>query len=113
MGPQYQTSRACPDAAPARSQGYGMAIPGSSYEFEECPAYYLRTLGMQLPADHLVDGRHPVSLISADVAELEAGAIRYRDLTPKRAALTQLYQAERDAAREHARKHPKREAGRG
>jgi hypothetical protein len=110
MPPNYQRSVACPDVATTLPEGCTVPIPGSDYEFHECPQYYLRTMSMDLPADHLVDGRHPIALVSADVAELEAGAIRYRDLTPKRASLSQLYQIERDAARAFARK---KEGGRG
>ncbi len=104
MGIAYQRRLGCPDLGAPLPDGIALPIRGSTFELEECPAYYLRTIGMQLPAEHLVDGRHPVSIVSADVAELEAGAIRYSDLPPKRATLTQLYQQERDAAREHARK---------
>lgn len=111
MGRAYQESFACPDLAPALPEGCSLPIPGSSYEFRHCPQYSLRTAGMGLPAEHLIDGvRHPVMPVSADVAELEAGAIRYSDLTPKRSALTQLYQAETAAAREHARKNPRKDA---
>jgi hypothetical protein len=82
-----------------------MPIPGSSgYEFNDCPAYYLRTAGMGLPADHLVDGViHPAQPVSEWAFEVESGARNVDTLSAKAASLVHLYIAEKRARDEYER----------
>jgi hypothetical protein len=75
---------ACPDRAGRKPPGYENPIPGSREAFDDCPAYYLRTAGMGLPAEHLIDGvTHPAELVQGWAFEVEAGARMIDTLSPK------------------------------
>ena len=80
-----------------------LPIPGSTYQFDECPAYYLRTVGMRLPADHLIDGTtHPARLISEYAFEVESGARNVDTLSPKVRELVHLYLNEKRQREDYA-----------
>lgn len=83
-------------------------IPGSKYEFDDCPAYYLRTAPMGLPADHLLDGyTHPANLISEYAFEVESGARNVDTLSPKVRELVHLWLVEKRRRDDHDREMKK------
>lgn len=87
---------ACPDLGVTREPGNFNPVPGSKYQFPDCPAYYLRTEGMGLPADHLIDGiTHPAQLVSEYAVEIENGARNVETLSPKVRELVHLHLAEK------------------
>ncbi len=88
-------------------------VPGSSFDFDDCPAYYLRTGGGELPAEHLMeDGSHPASLVSEWAFEVESGARNIDTLSAKGREGVHLYLSEKrsrdDFAAEKRRKEAKR-----
>ncbi len=67
-------------------------------EFRECPAYFLRTVRSDLPAEHLIDdGTHPATLIGEWAFEVESGSRNVDTLSPKARDLVHLYLGERGA----------------
>ncbi len=89
-----------------------LPIVGSTYEFDDCPAYYLRTAGMGLPAVHLLDDRaHPAMLVSEWAFEVESGSRSIETLSPKARELVHLHLKER-GSRERKESEMRR-AGRG
>jgi hypothetical protein len=98
MGLEYQQRHGCPDLGPPERPITPIPVPGSEYEFPECPGYFVRTGSNGLDARFLVGGRHPAEIVAGAVAELEAGAVRARDLAPKVVGLARLMQSERMAA---------------
>lgn len=108
-----RASWACPDLGLAKEPGYYLPVDGTSYEFPECPQFWLRTAGMRLDAPHLIDGTiHPASLVSRRAAELENGAIRADDIAPRVRELIHIWLPEREAAREHERERTREEGKR-
>jgi hypothetical protein len=96
---------ACPDLGVTREPGTYNPIPGSSYEFDDCPAYYLRTASMGMPAEHLIDGNtHPATLVSEWAFELESGSRSVDSLSPKARDLVHLHLNERAAKMSHEAK---------
>lgn len=84
-------------------------VPGSSYMFDDCPAYYLRTARHDLPAEHLIDGHtHPAHIVSEYAFEIETGSRSVETLSPKVRELVHLHlheaRARDDFAREKERK---------
>ncbi len=76
----------------------GLGVP--VVEFDDCPAYYLRRAGMDLPAEHLLDdGTHPATLVNDWAFEVEAGSRNVDTLSPKARELVHLHLNEK-AARE-------------
>jgi hypothetical protein len=89
-----------------------LPIDGSSIEFPECPAAYLRTAqevtilrlrtGKPVFAKHLIDGHvHPSTLASEAAFELEAGARNGDSLSPKLLEAAHLWLREKNAARDY------------
>jgi hypothetical protein len=107
---KFRARWACPDLGPPDPHGPIQVIPGSPHDFPDCPAYYLRTADVGLPAEHLLDGmEHPASLVAIRAAEFERGAITMKDVTPKVRDGIHIWLEERDAAREHARERERAE----
>ncbi len=103
---------ACPDLGRKKPDGLYNPIPGSLEEFDDCPAYYLRTTGMGLPAVHLIDGvTHPGSIVSQWAFEIEAGARLVDSLSPKAMELVHIHLSEKRARDDYASE--KRKAARG
>jgi hypothetical protein len=74
----------CPDLGTPKRIGYYQPIPGSDEQFPDCPKYYLRQLGDDLPAVHLIDdATHPAMLASMAATEIESGARTAESLSPK------------------------------
>lgn len=88
---------ACPDLGASKEPGRFNPVPGAKFdEFDDCPAYYLRTASMRLPADHLIDGMtHPATLIQEYAFEIENGARSVETVSPKVRDLVHLHLAER------------------
>ncbi len=83
---------ACPDLGIKKAEGMFQPIPGSKYEFDDCPAYYLRTANMKMPAEHLIDGHtHPAILVSELAFEIESGSRNVDTLSPKTRELVHLH----------------------
>lgn len=100
---------ACPDLGLVKREGCYLPIPGSREEFPGCPAYSLRTAGMGMPADHLIDGAiHPAHLIQPKTVELEAGALVADSLSPKVHELTHLWLREKQSRREYEQEQRKK-----
>lgn len=79
-----------------------MPVPGSKFEFDDCPAYYLRTAGMGLKAEHLIDGHtHPAQLIAEFAMEIESGARNVETISPKARELVHLHFREKRQREEH------------
>lgn len=75
---------ACPDLGAKRPEGLYNPIPGSREQFDDCPAYYLRTGANGMSAPHLIDGStHAAALVSQWAFEVEAGARNVETLSPK------------------------------
>ncbi len=75
-----------------------LPIVGTSYEFDDCPAYYLRTAGMGLPASHLLeDMGHPAMMVGEWAFEVETGSRNIETLSPKARELVHLHLRERDS----------------
>lgn len=86
----------CPDLGAKKGPGQENPVPGSRHEFPECPAYFLRTRDLDMPAEHLVGGvHHPAELIRDRASELEVGAISADQLSPKERELAHLWLRER------------------
>ena len=93
-------------------------VPGSSFEFYDCPAYYLRVASNDLPAEHLIDGfTHPAHIVEEFAFEIESGARNVESLSPKAIELVHLFFGERRArdikVRELQKEQNEREAPRG
>lgn len=104
---------ACPDLKVTRAPGFFNPVPGSEFQFDDCPAAYLRTAGMGLPAEHLIDGMtHPSQLVSEYAFEVESGSRSIETLSPKAREGVHLHLAEKrsrdDFAAEKRRKAAKR-----
>lgn len=105
---QMRRAWACHDLPNVKEPGHLMVIPGSKYEFDKCPAGYLRTASMALPAPFLIDGAtHPATLTSEWAAEMEAGAIRADEIPPRGRELVHLMRNEKDDKREYDRENKK------
>lgn len=77
-------------------------IPSSSTSFDDCPAYYLRTVGMEMPAEHLIDETtHPAQFVGEWAVEIENGARNVDTLSPKAREGVHLWFAEKAEKREH------------
>lgn len=86
-------------------------IPGSTYDFDDCPAYYLRVIGMDMPAIHLInDVTHPAHLVSEWATEVENGARNVDTLTPKAREGVHLWLTEMAQRREHENKRRRESA---
>lgn len=86
----------CPDTNPAPRE-YGLTVPGTDEEFPDCPGYYLRTVDMGLPAEHLIEGSlHPAQLVSEWAMEVESGARMVDTLSPKARDLVHVWLREKD-----------------
>jgi hypothetical protein len=93
---------ACPDLGVKRQEGMFLPVVGSSFSFDECPAYYLRTASMGLPAEHLIDGNtHPAQLVGEVAFEVESGARMVDTLSPKMRDLVHLYLSEKASRERH------------
>lgn len=93
---------ACPDLGVKRPEGQHLPIVGSSAAFDDCPAYYLRTASMGLPAEHLIDGlTHPANIVSEFAFELESGARSADSLSTKVLELVHLHISERSQRESH------------
>jgi len=84
----------------------------TTYDFEICPAAFLRTaadvellqirLGRRPWAEHLLDGvHHPAVRVSEMAAEIESGARNAETLTPKMRDAVHLWLTEQAKRREH------------
>lgn len=94
---------ACPDLGVKKPAGLWNMIPGSPAEFDECPAYYLRTVDMELPAVHLIDGiTHPAHMVSEWAFEVESGARAVDTLSSKGRDAVHLYVGEKNARDRYA-----------
>ena len=88
---------ACPDLGAKKPAGLYNPIPGTTSDFDECPAYYLRT-GGDRPAVHLIDGiTHPAHAVSEWAFEVESGARMIESLSAKGREAVHLYVAEKAA----------------
>lgn len=111
MMPQLRKAWACVDLGVLKEPGCYLAVPGSKEEFPDCPAGYLRTAADGLPAPYLIDGlMHPGILASERTAELEAGAIRAEELSPKVRELVHIHRREKQSKWEHEQEERKRGA---
>ncbi len=101
---------ACPDLGEKKPPGMFLPIPGSLHEgFDDCPAYYLRVPGMDLPAAHLIDGAlHPAQDVSQWAFEIETGSRNIETLSPRARELVHLYIREKVSRDEYAREKRKR-----
>ncbi len=82
---------ACPDLGIEKDEGMFQPVPGTDEEFPDCPAYYLRTARMGLPAVHLIDGvTHPDQLVSTWAFEVENGSRQSDTLSAKAIELVHL-----------------------
>lgn len=86
----------CPDLGLHTDPGREHVIPGSRFVFDQCPRYWLRTVGDGLPADHLVSGIHPANIVFPVAAEFRVGASAGDDHAPKVAALARIMVQEQD-----------------
>lgn len=112
-----RTRWACPDLGEPKPDGYHQPVPGSEYDFPDCPAAYLRDCETvrilretrpTVMADHLVDGvLHPSNLVGEVVFALDNGAERIAELPPKVRALAMLHMSERASRDEYAREQRK------
>lgn len=103
---------ACPDRGLKKPDGLYNPIPGSAEAFDDCPAFYLRTGGGDLPAPHLIDGHsHPARRVSQWAFEVESGSRNVESLSPKAIELVHLWLTEKRARDDFASK--KRKANRG
>jgi hypothetical protein len=96
---------ACPDLGLKKPDGLYNPIPGCvSYEFDECPAYYLRTVDEERPAIHLIDGvTHAAHPVSEWAFEVESGARLVDSLSPKGRDAVHLYVSEKAARDRYAK----------
>jgi len=102
----------CPDTNPPERE-YPLVIPGSDEEFPDCPAYYLRTVGMGLPAEHLIEGgTHPAQIVSEWSMEVENGARMVETLPLKGRDLVHLFLRQKQLRDEHARKEREKKRAR-
>jgi len=102
---------ACPDLGIKKPDGLYNLIPGSAQEFDDCPAYYLRTGEQDRPAAHLIDGvTHPAHLVGEWAFEVESGARRIDSLSLKARDAVHLYVNEK-AARDRYADSLKRKKG--
>ena len=102
----------CPDLNPPERE-YPLVIAGSDEEFPDCPAYYLRTADMGLPAEHLIEGTtHPARLVSEWAMEIESGARMVDTLAPKARELVHLYLRQKRQREDHEREQRAKERGR-
>ncbi len=91
----------CPDLPVSARVDLPRVIPGSSYEFDDCPAYYLRTADMDLPADHLLNGvTHPAELVRDWAFEIQNGARNADTLSPKARDAVHVWFSEESQRRE-------------
>lgn len=84
---------ACPDlgADVLKPEGMHLPVPGSDYQFADCPAYGLRTARMGMPAEHLIEGvTHPNSIVSTWALEVESGSRNIESLPTKGVELVHL-----------------------
>lgn len=89
---------ACPDLGHKKPNGLHNPIPGSDKLFDDCPAFYLRTVSMGLPAPHLIEGAtHPATLVSQWAFEVESGSRNVETLSPKAIELVHLWLSEKHA----------------
>lgn len=89
---------ACPDLGRKKPLGLFNPIPGSTEQFDDCPAFYLRMPGHGLPAPHLIDDHtHPAQLIGQWAFEVESGSRNAETLSPKVLDLVHLHLRERRA----------------
>lgn len=89
-------------------------VPGSEFLFDDCPAYYLRTARMGLPAEHLIDGHtHLAQLVSECAIEVESGARNVDTLSAKMRDGVHLYLSERRQRDDHAREMERKGSKRG
>lgn len=96
MMPQMRKAWACHDLPTAKEPGHLLTVPGTRYEFDKCPAGYLRTAAMGLPAPFLIDGTtHPATLVGEWSAEMETGAIRADEMPPRGRELVHLMRREK------------------
>ena len=86
-------------------------VPGSEYEFAECPAYFLRTSRMDLPAEHLIDEQiHPAQIIGEYAFEIESGARNAETLSPKVRELVHLHFSEKRSREAYEAERRRRDA---
>jgi len=97
---------ACPDIGATKPDGLYNMVPGCvSTEFDQCPAYYLRTADQELPAEHLLDGvTHPAHMVSEWAFEVESGARSIDTLSSKGRDAVHLYVGEKAARDRYADK---------
>ena len=101
---------ACPDKGAKREDGTYLPVPGSKYLFDDCPAYYLRTVGMGLPAVHLIDGHiHPAQIIGEYAFEIENGSRNVDTLSPKARELVHLHLSEKASREAYASEKRRKE----
>ena len=95
---------ACPDLKAEPKAGRFQSVPGSSFQFDDCPAAHLRSRdeviqlrirrGIEPFADHLIEGvTHPSNLVAEIAMELKNGARTFETLTPKVRELVNLHMA--------------------
>ncbi len=88
----------CPDIDARKPEGVFLPVPGSRFEFDTCPAFYLRTASGGRKAPHLIDGHtHPAQLVSEWAFEVESGSRSIETLSPKARELVHLYLTEKSA----------------
>lgn len=99
---------ACPDLGLKKPLGLYNMVPGSSAEFDDCPAYYLR-VGNDRPADHLIDGiTHPAHMVSEWAFEVESGSRLIDSLSSKGRDAVHLHVTEKASRDRYARELEKR-----
>ncbi len=103
---------ACPDLGIVKPEGMFQPVPGSEFEFNDCPAYYLRTSAMRLPAEHLIDGvTHPATIISELAFEIESGARNVDTVSPKARELVHIHLRESRLRDRYAEEIRRKKAG--
>jgi hypothetical protein len=94
---------ACPDLGAKKPDGLYNPIPGSSEQFDDCPAFYLRTAGNGMNAPHLIDGHtHPAQLVGQWAFEVESGSRNVESLSPKAIELVHMHLRERRSRDDYA-----------
>jgi hypothetical protein len=94
---------ACPDLGLRKPDGLHNPVPGTAFEFDECPAYYLRTVDQERPAVHLIDGiTHPAHLVGEWAFEVESGARMIDSLSPKGREAVHIHVGEKAARDRYA-----------